>query len=357
MQKHRPALFQRKEAELKPAPPRWQRDSTRRCATIVVACASILLSTHRCLSQHYDYEDSVYPSYDQHEAAAAGLRPRWIFRGGAVYMNRKREDPLVLFQNTASLGEQINAEDFDFDSSVGIDASLSRKLWDESGFEVRYLDLGRVDAAALSTSAPSSWSINATPPVFAPNVQAVQAVYDSDFFGFETNYHYWFIDWFTLFGGLRYVSFDERLAAVMEAPPQTFTYDTSTRNDLYGVQIGVNCAPSYPYLPWLVPSAFAKIGVYGNDARQHSLLNTGATTLAVRESESVVAWLGELGVSAAIQFNHGISVHGGYGMIWIENVSIASEQVPASDFFNATGIDNRGSAIFYGANLAVSLEI
>ncbi len=323
----------------------------------MLACALVLMPTTRGASQEIDGDCVAYPLFDHYEAACDGLKPRWIARASALFMIRKRENSLVLFQNTANVAEQINADDFDFDYSVGFDLSLMRKTWDDNGFEIRYLDLGQLDAVATATSAAEIWSINSMPPVFAPDVQAVQASYDSDLFSVEANYHYWIYEGITLLGGLRYVSLNDDLTEILDAAPQTFTYDTSTRNDLYGAQVGINGAPDEPIFGCLVPAAFAKVGVFGNDARQRSLLDTGAASLAVHDSASRVAWVGELGISTELQLSRYVSILGGYSMLWLDNVAIGSDQVVVNDFFNSVGIDNRGSAIFYGANLGIGLQL
>ncbi len=239
--------------------------------------------------------------------------------------------------------------------SLGLDLSLMRKTWDDNGFEIRYLDLGQLDAESTATSAANIWRINSMPPVFAPNVQSVDTRYDSDLFSVEANYHYWIYDGITLLGGLRYVSLDDDLVAILDATPQAFTYDTATRNDLYGAQVGIHCEPCEQIFGCLIPSAFAKVGVFGNDARQRSLLDTGAVNQIVSDSTSGVAWVGELGFSTELQISRNVSILGGYSMLWMDRVAIASDQVVVNDFFNSVGIDRRSSAIFYGAHLAIEL--
>jgi len=51
------------------------------------------------------------------------------------------------------------------------------------------------------------------------------------------------------------------------------TYQTKTRNDLYGVQVGITSIPDLPLLDCRSLTWSAKGGLYGNNAEQKSILN------------------------------------------------------------------------------------
>lgn len=337
--------------------PGWLQILLSRFKVLVWAGALALTPLMRAASQQYEDDCDVFPSWNQYEEACRGLQPRWIARGSAVYMDRRTERPLTLFQNTANLGEQVNADEFKFDGSLGVEASLMRQTWDDNGIEVRFLGLEQFNASTTAMSAPNQWRVNGSPPVFLPNVHTVNANYDSELLSLETNYQYGFHDALSFSCGLRWLSLNEDLTATFEATPQTFRYDTLTRNDLYGAQVGVVAAPLYLLFGCREPTVFAKAGVFGNDARQRSVIDTGSATLSVHESASRVAWVGELGVATQYQLSRHLWILGGYSLLWIDRVTIASDQVVVNDFFNLTGINHRGSTLFYGANLGIGMQL
>jgi hypothetical protein len=67
--------------------------------------------------------------------------------------------------------------------------------------------------------------------------------------------------------------------------------------------------------------------------------------------------LGELGISAALEYGDRISVFCGYRLMWLERVAIASDQIEDTDFFLGTGSDDRGRSIFHGANFGMQLQL
>ncbi len=295
--------------------------------------------------------------YDQCDAVCAVLKPRWLARGSAVYMDRLTADSLTLIQSTVNPSEQLNADDFNFDWVAGFDLSLTRKAWDDNAVEVRYLGFNSFDASAFAATGGNPVQIDSTPPVFASNVQSIDAHDSSDLFSIEANYQLAIYDSVTVSAGIRYLSFDDDLTSVLDANPQTFGYDVSTRNDLYGVQIGATSIPCAPVFGCLWVSATGKAGIYGNDARQRSLLDTGAASLSINDSADNTAFVGEIGLSSRLPVGQCLSMIAGYSLLYLDNVAIASDQTSASDFFNGAGSDNDGYAVFHGIHLAIELRL
>jgi hypothetical protein len=317
-----------------------------------------VVASARALAQAFDSETTEILANHHCDAACvscAALKPRWLARGSVVYMDRVTDDSRALMQNTANLSQQLNADDFDFGWSVGLDVSLMRKRWDNNGFEFRYLDLGQLDADTFVITNAASLMLNASPPVFVPNVQSIDARYTSDLYSFEANYHYWISDFVTYLAGFRYLGLDDDITAQLNADPQTFLYRASSRNDLYGFQVGVLGFPPGLLCGCLNTTAFAKVGVFGNAAEHHSLLDTGVANLRVDDSVGRTSWAGEIGITSAWPVTACVSVLGGYQMLWFERVAVASDQLMVSDFFDGVGMNDRGGAIFHGAYLGVEL--
>jgi hypothetical protein len=271
-------------------------------------------------------------------------------------MDRVSENFQVLIASTANPIRQLNAEDYDFDWEPGLEVSFSCLGWDDTEWEFRFLGLREFSAEQSVDLQGSEVRIESAPPVFAPNVQSIASRYTSDLYGFELNWpHVTYLP-FNYIAGFRYVALDDDLSAVMDAAPTTYALRTSTRNDLYGLQVGVESVDDMPLLGchWL--SWFAKVGIFGNDTRQRTLLNTGAVGQIVSESPDTSAVVWEVGLGLDLPVSERISLEGGYGLLILDRITVASDQLRTIDFLRGVGSDSRGTAMFHGASLAVVLQ-
>ena len=292
---------------------------------------------------------------DRQFDVSAGLQPLWEFHGGVTILDRVTEDARILMQNVGNPGEQLSADDFNFDWTTGFEGSFIRRWWDNDGFELRFLTTGNVDSMVEVPSTATSLQINAATPIFAPDVTALLGDYETALSSVELNYHHWIAPYATGVIGLRYATLDDDLTILIDSTPEDFIYDVDTRNDLYGLQIGLLGGPR---LGWtgLILTADARVGVYANDLRQRSSLDTGAVVLRVRESAENISWLAEAHARAELPITRHVSIRGGYSVYWIDQVAIASDQLLRSDFFTGTGKSKKGAALFHGALIAVELR-
>ncbi len=287
--------------------------------------------------------------------ACDGLMPRLQLRAGVVYMDRLRDDFGVLIESSSNPLDQVNAEDFRFDWQVGLDASASQVCWDNNQFEVRFLGLSEFTANQHVDVGLSEVRINSDPPVFVPDIERFDARLESQLYGFELNYHYVTYCPFNYVAGFRYVSFDEDLSAQTSTDPNSFVYQTTTRNDLYGLQLGIENAPELPLFGWRCLTWFGKVGIYGNDAQQRTILDTGLGQI-VSESPDTSAVVWEFGVGLDLPLSDCFSFQGGYSALILDRVSVATDQLSKIDFLSATGSDNRGTVMFHGATLAITFS-
>lgn len=322
------------------------------CLYLVTAIAALSVcspAVAQCVGS-----DCTEVSCPNHTRLLAGaLRPRWVAVGSVVAMDRVNQDSRALIQSTANSAEQLNAADINFDWQLGFDVSLTRRAWDDTAFELRYLDLGQLDGGVSIPVTNSQVEIFADPPIFVPNVQGIAARFETDFFSFETNYYYPAYDFLDVLIGFRYVSFDDDIFAQLDAAPDTVRMVSSTSNEMYGCQIGAITRPCRPALGCLWLSAYAKTGLYGNDARNRGLIDTGLSRLGVDDSADDTSFMGEFGATSRTPIGDRISIFASYSLIWLESVAIASEQIAVSDYFNGVGSTSRGNAVFYGATAGV----
>jgi hypothetical protein len=325
------------------------------CLYLVMATGALIVSSE-VHSQCVDSDCTAVSTPNHSDVIADALRPRWVAVGSVVAMDRVNQDPRTLIQSTASSLEQLNAADLNFDWQLGYDVSLTRRAWDDTAFELRYLDLGQLDGNVHIPVTNSQVEIVADPPVFIPNVQAIDARFATDFFSFETNYYYPVYDFLDVLIGFRYVSFDDDIFAQLDAAPDTVQMVSSTSNEMYGCQIGAVTRPYAPALGCLWLSAYVKTGLYGNDAQNQGLIDTGLSRLGVNDSADDTSFMGEFGATSRTPIGDRISIFASYSLIWLESVAIASEQIAVSDYFNGVGSTSRGNAVFYGATAGVELR-
>lgn len=160
------------------------------------------------------------------------------------------------------------------------------------------------------------------------------------------------------FAGFRYISLREDFrisgAKVVGAGVETGYYDTSSRNDLFGAQVGTRIRRCYGALSW---EALAKAGVFGNQAGQEQVF-IDYPDFPLRPATSGnggnVAFVGELNLTGIYQFSETWGFRAGYNLMWIEGVALAPDQM---DFTytstSGTGLSTGGGLFLHGINVGL----
>jgi len=280
----------------------------------------------------------------------------WRITANANFLERSRPDSLVLIQDTTDPTRSLNAAAFDFGFHAGWELSAARRLRSGDEIEFRYFGVDQFDAIGNVETNPAGGlvRINTNPATFDPAVQAIAARYESQLHNFELNLRRPWGKSFTLLGGFRYLEVDERLHADLTTSAPTFTYDTLTRNRLYGAQIGA--AANLWGGGTLAVDATAKTGIFANAGGHSTIHDTTAATDTAIDTTDHAAFVGELGVAGRYRLTDCLSARVGYQFLWIESVSLASEQIPATDFGSAGGINIDGNAFYHGASVGLELR-
>ncbi len=292
---------------------------------------------------------------DRQFDVSAGLQPLWMFHAGVIHLDRVTEDSYSMMQNVSAASEQLNASDFNFDWTTGFEFDLISRWWDNDGIEFRVLSTTNLDASEQVPMTATSLQINASPPIFAPNVTQLHGRYRSEMSSWEFNYHHWIARYSTGIIGFRYINLDDDLGVTITSAPTNYDYSALTRNNLYGMQIGWLGGPR---VCWggIIVSAAAKGGVYANAVRHNAALDTGAIALPIRESNTNLSWMAEASLLAELPLTRCLSVTGGYTVLWFDQIAVASDQLPQSDFFNGSGYDDGGTALVHGAVGGIELR-
>lgn len=283
-----------------------------------------------------------------------GLIPQWYANGSVLIMNRITKSSNVLMQDTTNPIRQLNADAFDFGWQGGLDLSIKRMRWDEKEFEIRFFGLEEM-TASTSVATNGLVEVFSSPPVFAPEVNRIDARYTSDLYGIEANWHFVTYLPFKYLAGFRYLGFDDDLSTTLTTNTNPILYRTVTRNDLYGAQVGIRSVPDCALLDchWLTWSA--KAGIYGNDASQKSIF-TGTLGQRADDSADSTAFVGELELGFRYPLTQCFTLVAGYRLLILEQVAVGSDQLEKLNFFDGSGSNDHGNAIFHGASIGITFQ-
>jgi hypothetical protein len=268
----------------------------------------------------------------------------------------------------------LRTGDLDFDNGPGFRVLVGREINECWSIEAAYLGISDVSASASvrdtnSLAIPGDLGL-ASLDFF--NAARFQVDYSTRLHSLELNLlrecdvREGCLGWCrrtSVLAGLRYLAWDEGFN-IHPGDPDTgqSDYNIKTTNDLYGVQVGLQCdgERSCRRLGW---DAVAKVGVYGNDAQQTQyvndfpmgfLLRDLATQAPVSTSGTSAAFVGELGVAATARITDRLTARIGYNMLWVEGIALASNQL---DFTftptSGTTLRRGGGAFLHGLTLGV----
>jgi hypothetical protein len=195
------------------------------------------------------------------------------------------------------------------------------------------------------------------------NASVAQAEYESQFWNLEFNYRRSSsprrADFFSLSGlaGLRYVHWNEEFELKMFRPPDRSSYNISTKNRIFGVQIGADLQWNPTH--WLSWEAFAKFGGMVNHAEQETFLGDLDNSIELRDFHKQKRGLGvytDIAAQFAIHINRHFNIHAGYQFMFFSGLALAPEQISKRGTRNAGNrVYDDGSAIIHGLFVGVIL--
>ncbi len=269
-----------------------------------------------------------------------------------LFLDRSDPDSGVLAFNTADPSQNLNANDLDFGTEAGIDLALTRALKNDNALELRYFRVDDWQSRLAAATTPNDLlQFNAAVPIFADAGDAIASSYASELQNFEVNLSHQCRDWLALGGGFRYLELEERGSGSLVNAAVPLDYAVATRNRLYGVQGGAQALLHSGDLFRL--DVIGKAGIYGNDAEHHAAVDTGVATVTATGEDDPTVFVGEIGINGGTYLTANLTLRGGYQLLWINSVALASDQLAASDFFAGDGIDSSGNVFYHGASVGL----
>ena len=276
-------------------------------------------------------------------------RALWTVTADALFLERRDPAAVVWAFNTANPTQNFDAADFDFGFYTGLDVSVARRVGCDNAIEIRYFGIDDWNATSLTTTTPGDLlRVNAAVPVFTFSGDAISTAYASQLHNAEINGRRQLNDWLSLLAGFRYAELDERATASLVNSAVPFDYESTTRNRLFGFQLGGQ-ATLWDHCGPFRLDAVGKAGIFGNYAAQDSAVSTGLIMLPATGRDDHTAFIGEVGVMGTYQLTDQLALRGGYRLLWIDGVALASDQLSVSDFANNAGFNSSGDVFYHGA--------
>jgi len=282
--------------------------------------------------------------------------PRWTVSADALFLDRRRPASAELIFNQVDASQNLNAADFQFDVTAGVDVAAVWYANDRYGVELRCFGIDPSSSRVnVATTLGDPLQVNTALPLITAAGDSITAYDRSDLLNWEINGRYRIAEGLAVLAGFRYLEIDERFEAELPGAAIPFDYEALTRNRLYGAQIGGDailwqgCGP-------LSVQAEGRAGVYGNSIAQDSMFSTGVATLPAQGRKTFTSLVGEVALTARYTITDRLAIRGGYRLLWVDGVALATDQIAASNFVTSSGINATGDVFYHGAFTGLNYE-
>jgi hypothetical protein len=235
----------------------------------------------------------------------------------------------------------LDANNFNQGFAGGPKLGLIRHGDNGYDLELSYFQIdGWSDTKTIGPDVPADWLVMRAPGSFLQTqdhtYQAMVWDYSSRLYNAELNLRWNPCNQVTMLTGFRWVNLQEDLQGLILPSDRTAPFwDTKTRNNLYGFQIGGD---------WKMLDrrrfsidGLVKAGIYDNNAEE----TTGVSIYRVVHWESAstnhAAILGETALQCKYQVTQRLALKAGYQAIWIEGVALAPAQIPETVSYRSPG--------------------
>jgi hypothetical protein len=139
-------------------------------------------------------------------------------------------------------------------------------------------------------------------------------------------------------------------------------WTTSTRNNLYGAQVGVD-AKLLEFGRFSI-NGVIKAGVFDNNAEQTTVVSISKTPYPTQATTNAAAFAGEADLQVKYQLARGLTLKVGYEALWLDGVALAAGQIretyttvtlgsPPTASVRALGVNCGSNVLFQGATVGL----
>jgi hypothetical protein len=325
-----------------------------------------------------------------------GSAPRWTVSAEGIVLGRmggvsrtlvERVPGTVPFNATFFVpgAEAFNSNQFQQGFSAGPKVSLMYR--DDSGYgvELSYFNVfARSATKAIGPDSPADWLVMRAPGIFWQTqdfpYQAMAWSAATRLYGAEANGRLDLSGRVTMLAGFRWLQLSDNLQGTLTPPDQTAPtwksacpdcnifqitsggaagnyppfWNTSTTNNLYGVQIGVN--GKILELGRLSLDGLIKIGLFDNHAGQTTGVSLQKVVYPAHAATDRAAFVGEAGLQLKYQLSKALALKAGYEALWFDGVALAPGQIQeivTLSSVRALGVNCGSSVLFQGATFGL----
>jgi len=341
------------------------------CALVAMLFLSITASAgdqENSTGKSADSEDSP-PSFSQAPVDQSQVAPpRWTVSADVIILDRIGSVNRTLVErvpgtvpplnlSTTPGTEALNSNNFRQGFSPGPRIDVIRHGDSGYALEVLYFQTaGWSSARSVGPDNPPDWLVMRAPGGFLQtqdhSYQAMAWEYDTKLYNAELNVRWNPYSRLALLAGFRWVQLSENLQGSL-VPSEGFPpfWNTSTTNNLYGLQIGADGKI------WergrFSLNGLIKAGAYVNHAQESTGVSIFKVVRPSYTATNDAAFVGEIGLQCKYQVSKWLALKAGYEALWLEGVALAPGQIqetyltpPAA--VNALGVKTSG-VFFHGA--------
>ena len=294
--------------------------------------------------------------------------PRWTGQVDALllWQGNVPAVPLMVLDDPANPATILGANQIVSSVAVGPRASLMLHVDNQRAIEANYFNVGSISGTNTFTSPAGSqlaWDNLAGIPVGAINNGV--ATSNGAIQSFELNWRRGNCNQcLTWLAGFRWVEWNQTLAindTFADGSTGSDVLNVSTKNNLYGAQLGLDSLLLDLYQKRVRFNGVAKAGVYGN-ANARATTTVGGDRIPAASFTATgkqTSFFGEIGVNGTVRLTERILWRAGYNFFWIGGVALPPQQLAKVDAAATppTGrIDLTGSVFLQGANTGIELQ-
>lgn len=338
----------------------------------------------------------VLPDNTYTDRSQAHLR-RWTISAETIFLQRigtahqtlvERVPGNVPFGNipTTFGTPALNSSDFGGRFSPGLKLGVTYHVDSNYSLESSFfLSKGWNVARSIGPDSPLNWLVMRAPGIFVQtqdfSYQSMTWRYTTNLYTAELNMRYTFSDWVTVLTGFRWFQLNEKLKGSTPPPDRIQPmwkidqnnnlfdvaqienlpglpagayppfWNTNTRNNLYGLQIGID-GKLFKYKCFSI-DGLIKAGMYLNHAKESTGVSLEKIVYPTQASTNHIAFVSEADVQCKYQVINSLAIKLGYKALWLAGVALAPGQIKKTydsgpSTVTALGVNARSCVLFHG---------
>jgi hypothetical protein len=260
--------------------------------------------------------------------------------------------------------EVLSASDLHQGFAGGPRLDLIRRGDSEGDLEISYYQIGDWNAYQSVGPTPNDYLVMKAPGGFVQtqdvfSTQRMAWDYASRLYNAEVNVRWCPWDRVTVLAGFRWVNLTEDLQGSLPPQRAVLFWDTETKNNLYGLQIGAE-AKLFERGRFSL-GCTGKAGIFDDHAEEWTTVSIYRLLFGDSAWTDRAAFVGGTGVQCEYQLTQRLTLRAGYEALWLQSVALAPGQIPdtychsSPDLWKIsvqpTGVNCSSGAFYHGATV------